>query len=81
MKNIFDWNHVSNDLSDEYIIELKGYYKTYHRKCWAYKRALKRFKKMKLIGNSSSVLFASGGIASAAATGGVALVAVSTVSI
>ena len=62
MKNIFDWNHTSSKLSEERVKELKGYYKTYHRKCWAYKQAMKRFKKLKLIANSLSIIFATGGI-------------------
>ena len=79
MKNkIFDWNYISDKLSEEQITELKKYYHTYHRKCWLYKYALKRLKYWKLFGNSLSVLFASGGIASSVATGGVSLVAIST---
>ena len=79
MKNkIFDWNYISDKLSEEQITELKKYYLTYHRKCWLYKYALKRLKYWKLLGNSLSVLFASGGIASSVATGGVSLVAIST---
>ena len=79
MKNkIFDWNYISDKLSEEQINELKKYYSTYHRKCWLYKYALKRLKKWKLLGNTLSVLFASGGIASSVATGGVSLVAIST---
>ena len=39
---------------------------------------MKRFKTFKLIGNSVSILTASGGIISAIVTGGVALVAIST---
>ena len=77
-KSIFTWNHISDDLKDEDIKELKSYYQTYHRKCWTYKQAMKRFKKLKLIGDSASIIFASGGIASAAASGGLALIAVSS---
>ena len=77
-KKIFDWNHISDTLTKEQIDELKSYYKAYHRKCWAYKQAAKRFKKFKLLGNSVSILTASGGIVSAVVTGGVALVAIST---
>ena len=75
------WNHISNELTEEQIKELKSYYATYHRKCWGFKQATKHFRKMRLIGNSLSVIFATGGIVSAIATSGVALVAVSTVSI
>ena len=77
-KSIFNWNHISDELSDAQIEELKSYYKTYHKKCWAYKQAVKRFKKWKLLGNSLSIVFASGGSASSIATGGIGLVAIST---
>jgi len=80
-ENIFDWNHVSNKLTDRQISELKSYYKAYHRKCWAYKMATKRLEKWKILGNSLSVIFATGGIASAVATSGVSLIAISTTSI
>ena len=42
-KRIFNWNHISDKLSEEQIEELKSYYHAYHRKCWAYKQAMKRF--------------------------------------
>ena len=50
-KSIFNWNHISDELTKEQIEELKSYYYTYHKKCWAYKQATKSFKKQKLIGN------------------------------
>ena len=77
-KTIFDWNHISDKLTKDQIMELKAYYHTYHRKCWAYKQAVKRFKKWKLLGNSLSIVFASGGLASSLATGGISLIAIST---
>ena len=80
-KRIFSWNHISDRLNQDEIDELKSYYKAYHRKCWAYKQALKCFKKWKLIGNSMSVIFASSGLAASIATGGVSLVAISTISL
>ena len=80
-RNIFDWNHISDKLTEEQIDELKSYYCTYHRKCWVYKQALKRFKKWKLLGNSLSIIFATGGITSAVATSGVSLIAISTISL
>ena len=80
-KNIFDWNHISDKLSTDEVDELKSYYLSYHRKCWAFKRAYKRFKLFKFIGNSLSVLTALGGIASAIATGGISLIAISTVAL
>ena len=77
-KSIFNWNHISDELSDAQIEELKSYYKTYHKKCWAYKQAVKRLKKWRLLGNSLSIVFASGGFASSIATGGISLIAIST---
>ena len=44
-KSIFNWNHISDELTEEQIEELKSYYRTYHEKCWAYKQALKHLKK------------------------------------
>lgn len=79
--NIFNWNNISQDLSDDEKEELKGYYRTYHRKSWAFKKAFKHYKWLKFAGNSVSLLFASGGIASAVATGGITLVVISTVSV
>ena len=61
--------------------ELKIYYRSYHKKQWCYKAAFKRLKKWKLAGNISSIIFATGGIASAIGTSGVSLVAISTVSV
>ena len=77
-KRIFSWNHISDKLSEDQVDELKSYYKAYHRKCWAYKKAVKRFKKFKLLGNTISVITGTGGIISAVVTGGIALVAIST---
>ena len=77
-KSIFNWNHISDELTEEQIKELKSYYQTYHKKCWAHKQELQSFKKQKLLGNSLSIIFASGGVASSIATGGISLIAIST---
>ena len=77
-KSIFNWNHISDELTNEQIDELKSYYHTYHKKCWAYKQKSKHLKKLKLLGNSLSIIFASGGFASSLATGGISLIAIST---
>ena len=77
-KSIFNWNHISNKLSEEQIEELKSYYYSYHKKCWAYKQALKSLKKWRLLGNSLSIIFTSGGIASSIASDGISLIAIST---
>ena len=79
--DIFNWNHIADTLTEEQVVELKSYYHTYHRKCWAYKQAAKRYRKWSLLGNSASIVFASGGIASALATSGVSLIAISTISL
>ena len=81
MNNIFDWNHISDRLSEDEKTELKSYYKVYHRKSWAFKRVLKRYKNLRYFGNTVSLLTASGGIATAIATGGISLVAISTVAL
>ena len=77
-KSIFNWNHISDELTNEQIDELKSYYHTYHKKCWAYKQKSKRLKKWRLLGNSLSIIFTSGGFASSLATGGISLMAIST---
>ena len=80
-KRIFNWNHISDKLTKDQVDELKSYYKTYHKKCWAYKQAMKRFKTWKLIGDSLSVIFATGGLVSSIATSGISLVGISTAAI
>ena len=81
MNNIFDWNHISSRLTEDEKEELKSYYKVYHQKCWVFKRALKWYKLLRYLGNTVSLLTASGGIACAIATGGISLVAISTVAL
>ena len=81
MNNIFDCNHFSSRLTEDEKEELKSYYKVYHRKCWAFRKALKRYKLLHYLGNTVSLLTASGGIASAIATLGISFVAISTVAL
>ena len=78
---IFNWNHISDNLTEDKIDELKGYYASYHRKCWAYKQAMKHLKRMRFAGNTASVIFGTGGIVAAVATSGISLIAISTASI
>ena len=75
---IFNWNHFSDKLTPEQVEKLTTYFCVYHRKCWTFKKATKKFKRWRLFDNSMSVLFASSGIISAIVTHGVSLVAVST---
>ena len=48
---------------------------------WCFKQSYKHYKKLKVVGDISSILLASGGITSAILTSGVALVAIGTGSI
>ena len=80
-KSCFNWNHISKDLSEEQIVELKSYYKLYHRKAFAFKLAYKHYKRCKILGHDLSILFASGGIISSAVTSGLSLIAISSVAI
>ena len=56
MKNIFNWNHVSEKLTEDQISELKELYKFYHKKYWLFKMTFKYFKKAELACNIGSVL-------------------------
>ena len=76
-RNIFNWNHISSTLIQEQN-ELESYYATYDKKCWAYKKAFKHYKKWKVTGDTSSMIFASDSITSVIATSGMTLVAIST---
>ena len=63
-KDIFDWNHISKDLTQEQIKELKEIYKYYHKKYWLYKKSFQHYKRMHMICNLGSVsLIVSGTIA------------------
>jgi len=53
-KNIFNWNHVSENLTENQISELKALYKFYH-KYWLYKASFKSFKKKDMACNIGSV--------------------------
>ena len=78
---MINWNHIHKNINKEDELELKAYYMTYHRKCWAYKKAFKKYKKLKYLGNTISLLTASGGIISVIITSGVALIAISGVAL
>ena len=51
-ENIFNFNHISLGLNDQEVQELKSYYQTYHKKCWADKQAYNKFRKWKIIADS-----------------------------
>ena len=62
--NIFNWNHVSENLMEDEISELKALYKFYHKKYWLFKMTFKYFKKAELACTiGSAVLVVTGTIA------------------
>ena len=69
LPNIFDFNHISKDPSEEIEQTLKEFYKFYHKKWWCYNKAFKRYKKKSL----SLTILSAGSIISGAAAGGVIL--------
>ena len=44
MKDIFEFNHIDNSLSESDIKTLKDFYSHYHKKYWCFKRSYKRYK-------------------------------------
>ena len=55
-KNIFNWNHIADTLTEDQISKLKALYKFYHKKYWLFKMTFKYFKKAELACNIGSVL-------------------------
>ena len=80
-RDIITFNHISDELTESQIDELKSYYRTYHKKMWMYKKTYKRLKAWQLFGNISSVVFATGGLASSIATSGIGLIAIASASV
>jgi len=54
--SIFNWNHISENLTDDQISELKALYKFYHKKYWLAKMTYKYYKKAELTCNIGSAL-------------------------
>ena len=50
-EKIFNFNHISNNLSDEKIKEIKDLYKYYHKKFWCYKKSFQDYQKMHISTN------------------------------
>ena len=44
MKDIFEFNHIDNSLSESEIKTLKDFYSHYHKKYWCFKKSYKRYK-------------------------------------
>ena len=43
--DIFNFNHISPDLTIEQELELKSYYESCHQKCFLYKKAFRYYKR------------------------------------
>ena len=41
---IFEFNHISKDLTEQDIKTIKDFYKHYHKKFWCFKKSYKKFK-------------------------------------
>ena len=44
MKDVFEFDHIDNSLSESDIKTLKDFYKHYHKKYWCFKKSYKRYK-------------------------------------
>ena len=54
-QNIFNWNHISSDLLEEKISELKELHKNYHRLFKCYQWKYKKLKRVKISLEMSSI--------------------------
>ena len=53
-QKVFNFNHISKNLSDEKIKEIKDLYKYYHKEFWCYKKSFQHYQKMHLSTNLGS---------------------------
>ena len=44
MKDIFEFNHIDNSLSETDVKTIKDFYKHYHKKYWCFKKSFKQYK-------------------------------------
>lgn len=44
MKDIFKFNHIDKNLSEENVETLKDFYKHYQKRLWCFKKSYKRLK-------------------------------------
>ena len=52
--DIFNFNHIDKNISQEKLSEIKALYKFYNKRFWCYKKAYKYFKRLNLIINVTS---------------------------
>ena len=43
---IFEFNHIDKNLTEDKILELKDFYKHYHKKFWCFKKSFKKFQSL-----------------------------------
>ena len=55
-KDIFEFNHIDNLLSEDEIKTLKEFYEYYHKKFWCFKKTYKHFKILNESINISGIL-------------------------
>ena len=44
MKDVFEFNHIDNSLSESEVTTLKEFYEHYHKKYWCFKKSYKQYK-------------------------------------
>ena len=55
MRSVFNWNHISNDLTEDKISEFKALYKHYHQLFKCYQWKYKKLRRLKLALEISSI--------------------------
>ena len=55
-KDIFEFNHIDNLLSEDEIKNIKEFYAHYHKKFWCFKKTYKHFKILDESINISEIL-------------------------
>ena len=55
-KDIFEFNHIDNLLSEDEIKNIKEFYECYHKKFWCFKKTYKHFKILDESINISGIL-------------------------
>ena len=55
-KDIFEFNHIDNLLSEDEIKTIKEFYEYYHKKFWCFKKTYKHFKILDESTNISGIL-------------------------
>ena len=67
-KDVFDFNHIDPNISEEKLLELKQMYRFYHKKFWCFKKAFRYFKRLNLGVNLSSATLVAAGATAGGAT-------------